>query len=204
MHYSINTYMLNLKRKKYLSENVCSLFSKKQLIIQHSDHTVDAELWCLEYMRRYICITYVAVLDHSVSGSWGILEPVPWNWGTLLIFLLLNLLWSVLVSLRPPWPKLGSLGKRGSQLRNCFHKTGLSASLSGIYLMIDVRVPNLLWWWQAWANGFELYKKAVWASREEQVSKQHSSMAAASVSCLEFLSWLPSMMECDLRVVRWK
>ena len=58
-------------------------------------------------------------------------------------------------------------------------------------------------WCLPWTNRPRLYKQAGWVSHGEQASKQHSSMASASVSASRFLPWLQSTMECGLRVVSW-
>lgn len=77
------------------------------------------------------------------------------------------------------------------------------------WLMVYMGGPRSLWLCQPWASGFGWYKKTGWGSHEEQVIKHHSSVACVLSSYLqvttqcEFLPWLLSSMDCDLRVVSW-
>lgn len=53
--------------------------------------------------------------------------------------------------------------------------------------MIDIEGPRSLWSVPTWSHGPELYKKAKRGSHGEQVSKQPSVMASASVPASRFL-----------------
>ena len=56
-------------------------------------------------------------------------------------------------------------------------------------------------WYHPYAGGTGVYKKARYASPDEQASEKQSYMAPASVpaskflSCFEFFPWLPSGMD---------
>lgn len=72
------------------------------------------------------------------------------------------------------------------------------------WFVIDVGRPRSLWLVPSLAGGCR--KKADWASSGEQTSEQHLSMTSILPPgfSLEFLPWLPSTTECDLKVVSWK
>ena len=61
------------------------------------------------------------------------------------------------------------------------------------WLMIILEGPAHHGWCYLWALGPGVYKKASWASHDEQTNIQHSSMASASVPACRFLPQLPSV-----------
>ena len=64
-------------------------------------------------------------------------------------------------------------------------------------------------WYHPWAHGPGWYKKAGWASHEEQASKQHAPMASASVPAFRALLCLIEFKRTSFdnglwyRTVRW-
>lgn len=87
----------------------------------------------------------------------------------------------------PPWLKLES-----SEKRMPLSYWPVDKSVRAFYWwMIDVGGPSPLW------MGLPLRcikMQAEWATR-----RQHCSISSASSSCLDFLLWLPLMMECDCK-----
>ena len=77
---------------------------------------------------------------------------------------------------------------------------------SGIFRGQRRRIPkNWSWCWRVhhhwcgwchlWTGGLGFYKKAGWASHEEQASKQHGSMASASAPASTFCpAWVPVLI----------
>ena len=94
-----------------------------------------------------------------------------------------TMLWNtvfVLGSLLSTLHKLQLSEKREPQLKTCFHKVGLEASLCWSSSEGSAHSG----WCHSWAGCPGLCNKADWASHREQVRKQHSSMASASVPTL--------------------
>lgn len=88
------------------------------------------------------------------------------------------------------WQKPELFGKKKSQLRNCFHQTGLW----GLFWINDWRgKASLPWVVPLLGRGPELYKEGSRAGQGEQASKQRSLMLSASVPASRFLPWVPSL-----------
>lgn len=105
---------------------------------------------------------------------------------------------ALLVSFMSPWHKL-VLGKRDSQVKRCLHTIGLELSLLSISLSDD-------WCGRDKSTGgdanlrqvVKLYKKGDWANHGEQTSNSVPLcpvLVPAARFLLEFLPWLPLMME---------
>jgi hypothetical protein len=102
-----------------------------------------------------------------------------------------------LVSCQHDTSFMQSFGKRESQLRKCLQQIGLRERVLCYFswLMIDVEGPAHCGWCHLGCWSYLLLRKqAVWSRR----SKQHSSMASASVPTSRFLPWLLWMMATSL------
>ena len=60
-------------------------------------------------------------------------------------------------------------------------------------LLINKESPCPWWVVSTWAGVLRLYKRAGWASHEEQASKLHSSMASVLASASRVLLWVPAL-----------
>lgn len=83
--------------------------------------------------------------------------------------------------------------------------SGWPVVMSTKTVLIGDQWGGVLWAWAChlWADDIGLFKKARQESYERQASNKHFPMVSASVpapSFLEHLSWLPSMMKCNLQV----
>ena len=99
---------------------------------------------------------------------------------------------SVMAGFMSPWHKIESLERKEPQLRKCLHKI-----LHRIYLEAQCG------WSYFWVGGPGFCKKAGWASHGKQASKQRSVYISSCLqvpALLEFLSWLPLVMNSDVEV----
>jgi hypothetical protein len=84
------------------------------------------------------------------------------------------------------WHRLGLSQRKELQLGKCLHEI----QLQGIYSISDQGGKAPCGWDNLWVGSLGFYKRAGWASQGKQASKEHPSMASASVPDF-WPAWVP-------------
>jgi hypothetical protein len=87
------------------------------------------------------------------------------------------------------WHKLELSQGKEIQLRKCLHEI----QLWGIFSISDQVGRAPCGWYHLWAGSLGFYKKASWASRGKQASKENPSIASESAPA-SWPAWVPFMM----------
>lgn len=103
---------------------------------------------------------------------------------------------SVIATSMSIWHKLSHLGEGTSPKKMPVPRLAYRQARGAFsWLMIDVRGPAHCGQCYLWAVGSGCYKKAGWASHEEQGSKQHSSVHGLGLSSVSFLASLDDRLQ---------
>jgi hypothetical protein len=112
-----------------------------------------------------------------------LLNTIDWNLESKID---LSLLHVVLANFVSSWHKLELSQRKELQLRKCFHEI----QLQHVFSISDQGGKTPCRWDHLSAGSLGFYKRAGWASRGKQASKEHPSMAIASAPA-SWPVWVP-------------